>query len=241
MTGDFGGRFNNLSAAVHNNRLPFLQKVYGLLFISILVAVGSGTAIMHTPPAFQLADGTAVPLGVGLAMKGQFVIWLVMFGLLFLARAVARVPVAGIALLFVFTAITGAWVAPAVWVQSVKHGTPQVVGLAGALTAITFLTLTLYTMFSRHSFSFMGAGLNVAGIGLVAACLLNGFLFHSSWASMLLAWFILAFSAGCILYNTARILRDCPDEAWVYATITLFVDILNMFLALLRILGGNRR
>ncbi len=245
MYGDNRGGYDNLTAAVHDRRLPFIQKVYGLLLASIGFAVLTGTLVMATPSAgsFPLADGRmiSVPMGVVAMKKGSFLIWLLLFGMLFLGRAVAQNPIAGLMLLFGFTGVAGAWIAPNIWYVSVMQGEPRLVGLAGALTTVTFLALTIYTMFSRKDFSFLGAGLFVAGIGLIAACLLNAFFFHSGWGLTILSWGILVFASVGVLFDTHRLLRELPENAYVFATLSLFIDLLNMFLAILSLLSGSRR
>jgi len=234
------GGYNNITAAAHGNKLPLIQKIYTLLAASVLFAVVCGAAMFQTP-MMQVGE-LAVPSGVLFMIKSNFLVWIGLFGLLFVARFI-RSQGAGVVLVFAFCGLAGAWIAPNIWYVSEVQNAPQLVNLAGALTTIMFVTLTAYAMLSKTSFNFLGAGLWVAGIGLIAASLLNGFFFHSGFAYTVISWGILLFASGGVLYDTWRITRDpnLDERNYALATLSLFVDLLNMFLAILSLLSGSRR
>lgn len=230
--------------AATTGRLPFIQKVYALLTASILVAIGAGALVMHTPPAAtgEIAGRTVVlPMGVAAVANMSFVIWIALLLMLFLGRRIAVMPGVNVIFLFAFTGICGAWATPSIWFYGVARGTPEVVGMAGSLTAVIFVALSVIAYTSRHDFNFLAAGLHLAWIGLVAGGLLNAFVFHSDWAFVFISWAVVLFAGACILVDTSFMLRRMDSDDVVPATISLFVDILNLFLALLRILGGGRR
>lgn len=235
--------FNNLTTAVHGGRLPFIQKVYGLLLASVLWAIACGAFMFQTPlTQVQTADGAlSIPVGIYFMLNTGMLWWLVLFGLLFLARFLGRNAILGGLLLFGWTGLAGAWIAPNVWYVGVMQGAPQLVGLAGALTTLMFVTLSVYTLLSKKNFNFLGAGITVAFIGIIGAGLLNALFFHSGWAMTMISWAILVFASACVLYDTSRIARDYPEDAYVMATLALFVDLLNMFMAILSLLSGSRR
>lgn len=240
------GGYNNITMAAHDNKLPLIQRIYGLLTVSVVFAVLCGMAVMHTPSVgtVNTANGPiAVPSGVVVASNFSFLVWIALFGMLFLARYI-KSQGAGLLLVFAFTGLAGAWVTPSVFAALLRNnGDPSVIGLAGALTTVMFVTLTAYAMLSRTSFSFLGAGLNVAWIGLLAASLLNMFIFKSGFGFTVITWGILMFASVCVIYDTWRITRDpgLDERNYVLATLSLFVDLLNMFLAILSLLGGSRR
>jgi modulator of FtsH protease len=241
-----GAGYNNITAAAHNNKLPLIQRIYGLLTASVIFAVVCGALMMQTPSAGQLqaADGSmvSVPSGVVLMRNFSLLIWIGLFGLLFLARFI-RSQGAGIVLVFAFCGLAGAWIAPNVFYVSALQGAPELVSLAGALTTIMFVTLTAYAMLSKTSFNFLGAGISVAFIGLMAASLLNMFFFKSGFGFTVIAWGILLFASACVLYDTWRITQDphLDESNYAQATLSLFVDLLNMFMAILSLLSGSRR
>lgn len=231
------------AAAAGGDRLRFIQRVYSLLLASILVAIAAGAMVMNTRPVGSEDFGAGpvpVPAGVVAMADYSLLIWGALLVMLLLGRRIAVTPGLNLVFLFAFTGICGAWAAPSIWWYGVARGAPEVVGIAGALTGIIFVALTVVAFLSKHDFNFLGAGLHMAWIGLVAAALLNGFVFQSDWAMTMVAWGIVVFAGGCILYNTSNMLRRMDERHVVVATICLFVDLLNLFLALLRIVGGRR-
>lgn len=239
-----GASHQGFLAASAGGRLPLVQKTYGLLLASILVAIGAGFVVMHTPQVLvSTFDGRAltVPSGVLAMDRLGFVIWVALFAMLLLGRRLAMMPGINVAFLFAFTGICGAWVTPVIYEYGALRGQPQVVGMAGALTGIMFLSLSAVAYLSKKDFSFLAAGLAVAMIGIIAASLLNAFVFRSSWGFTMLSWAVLVVSSGYILARTSFMLRHMEEEHAVLMAIGLFVDLLNLFLVLLRLLGGGRR
>jgi FtsH-binding integral membrane protein len=108
------------------------------------------------------------------------------------------------------------------------------------LTAAIFLTLTAYVRWSGKNFSYLGGFLMVATVGLFLAGLLFLF-FPSANASYFMAWIGALVFSGWILYDTSAVTRQYYQSGNVVgAILALYLDILNLFLMLLRILSGNR-
>jgi modulator of FtsH protease len=64
---------------------------------------------------------------------------------------------------------------------------------------------------------------------------------HSSALSLAVASVSVLLFSGYILYDTSRILRAGEEDDAVGAALRLFLDVVNLFLALLRILSASRR
>ena len=75
---------------------------------------------------------------------------------------------------------------------------------------------------------------------MVIGASLLALLFHSSALSLAVASVSVLVFAGFILYDTSRILRSGGGDA-VGAALSLFLSVINLFLALLRILSSQRR
>jgi modulator of FtsH protease len=77
---------------------------------------------------------------------------------------------------------------------------------------------------------------------LIATSLLNLF-FRNATASLWLAGGTLIVFGGLLVFDTWRILRSGAygEEDYVAAAVQIYLDLLNIFLALLQLLGGNRR
>ena len=86
----------------------------------------------------------------------------------------------------------------------------------------------------------MGGMLTTGLIILVVGGLLNFFIFKSSAGSFLFSCAGVFLFSGFILYDTSNILRNYPTDEYISATLSLYLDIFNLFLAILRILGYTR-
>lgn len=115
------------------------------------------------------------------------------------------------------------------------------------VTAGTFGAMSAYGYFTKRDLSGMGSFLFMALIGLILASIVNIF-----WANSTLYWIITY--AGVLIfvaltaYDTQKIkrmtdqVRDEQSERRVaiYGALTLYLDFINLFLFLLRILGNRR-
>jgi FtsH-binding integral membrane protein len=115
---------------------------------------------------------------------------------------------------------------------------PSPVRDAFLLTGAAFVGLSGYTLVSKRDFSNLGAALTIGLFVLIGATLLGLFVhaavFHLAVASVGVLLF-----AGYILYDTSVIMRQGEGDA-VGAALRLFLDIVNLFLLLLRILSSQR-
>ena len=205
-------------------RLDFIRKTYALFFASVVVAIfGAG---------FALASGLAAAVA-----NFMFVALIAWFISSIGARAVARTPVVQYVGLFGFTFFTGIVFAPLLYMYQTIA--PGVVQQAGILTFIVFGSLTAYAFISKKDFNFLGGILFVALIALIVGGIANIFI-GSSAIAFFSAWVALILFSGFVLYDTSRIMLRLDEGAYCVAAIELFVDFLNLFLALLRILGGRR-
>jgi modulator of FtsH protease len=186
-------------------------------------------------------------LTAGLAMKTQaaplnaFVQIIGMFGLLFLTMWL-RNSVWGVVSIFAFTGFTGYTLGPVMnmYLTEFSNGSQLIFTSLGA-TGIIFVALSGYVLTTKKDFSFLGGFLFIA---LLAGVLLSvaGMLFHLPMMQIAMSGAFVVIFSGYILYNTSQILHN-GETNYIMATISLYLDILNLFLSLLRILSffaGNR-
>jgi modulator of FtsH protease len=230
--------------------LPFVRRVYLLLTGGILAAALGGMVALYAGAPVELAsrDGAMfVPPAVAFELEHGFVMLAVFFGAFFGASYARTKPGLNVLALFGFTFVTGLFLAPSIFVaQSMATAgqtlDPSPVRDAFLLSGITFAGLTGYTFVTKRDFSFMGAALST-GLWVVIGASLLGLLFHSSALSLAVASVSVLLFAGYILYDTSRILRSGATSMGdaVGAALSLFLDVINLFLALLRILSSQRR
>lgn len=215
-------------ARTGTERATLVRRTYGLVFVGIIVTmVGAAFAMSQEAVLRQSASH-------------PFITFLLFFGALFMAQRAHRAFPMNIALTLLATFIAGVWIAPLLLFYNRMQ--PGIVSQAGLLTFVTFGALSMYAGFSRRDFSAWGGFFFVGLIVLIVTSLLNLF-FRNPTASLWLAGGTVFVFGGLLVFDTWRILRSNqygPDD-YVPAAVSIYVDLLNIFLAILALLGGRRR
>ena len=141
---------------------------------------------------------------------------------------------AGVPVIFAITGLLGFGLGPMLsYYLSVN---PNIVMVAMGGTGTIFLGLSGYALSTRKDFSFMGGFIFVGMLVAIGAMLLNLFLGIPALALAVSAAVIMIMS-GFILYETSSIIHG-GETNYIMATASLFLSILNMFQALLHLLGA---
>ena len=209
-------------------RATLVRRTYGLVFIS-LVVTALGVAFCLSQPAVM--EGVAAH---------PFITIIALFAPLLMAQRMHRTYPANVLLTLTFTFVEGVMLAP--YLAYAESRTPGIIGQAGLLTFAAFAVLSLYAVVSKRDFSAWGAFFFV-GLGvLIIASLINIFVASTAASLWIAAATVLVFS-GLLVFDTWRIVRSGqygPDD-YVIAAVQIYLDLLNMFLAILRLLNGGRR
>ncbi|MDT8446005.1 MAG: Bax inhibitor-1 family protein [bacterium] len=201
-------------------RMAFLRKIYGLLAISVFMAAGAAWV-------------TATNEGFLMTVRNNMLLFFILeIGAIFLTFWARKKETLGLVALFTFTSLTGVTTAPILLIY-----TGGSIVNAAILTGLIFVGLSVYTITSKKDFSFMGGMLTTGLIILVVGGLLNLFLFQSSGMSFLFAAGGAFLFSGFIVYDTFNILNRYPTDEYISATLSLYLDVLNLFLSLLRLIG----
>ncbi|MGB0776848.1 MAG: Bax inhibitor-1/YccA family protein [Flavobacteriaceae bacterium] len=114
------------------------------------------------------------------------------------------------------------------------------------VTAGTFAAMSLYGWFTKKDLTSMGSFLYMALIGLIIASVVNMF-----FASSVMYWVItyagVLIFVGLTAYDTQKIKKmsvefhdnESHNKGAVIGALTLYLDFINLFLYLLRILGNR--
>jgi modulator of FtsH protease len=209
-------------------RLGFLRRVYALFFLSLLVA-GTGAVLGLLPPIFSFTAQSP-----GLCALAEI-------GLLIACQVVRRRGFWGVGLMLAFTFVSGLVLSPYLVLMAYRAGTPAVIGEAFATTCLVFGGLSAYTLVSRQDFTWLRGFAVSATLALLGVGLLDVFFFHSDAVQMAMsASGVLIFSCW-VLYDTSRILRTTAVDDAVGGAIRLYLDFVNLFVSILRLLSGRRR
>lgn len=196
-----------------------LRNTYMLLSMTLLFSALTATAsvFMQMPPITYL-------LSLGGAML-----------LMWLALPRTANSSAGLAVVFAITGLMGFGLGPILNNYLSLANGPQVIATALGGTGVIFLGLSGYALTTRRDFSFLGGFLFVGLLVVLGAALLNIFLAIPAMSLALSAAIVMLMS-GFILYDTSRMVNGGVDN-YIVATVQLYVNIFNLFISLLHLLG----
>jgi len=213
----------NYSVAAHasastlaTNKL--IRNTYTLLSMTLLFSAGTATlgVMMNVPQGMALVATIAA-----IAM-----LW---FVLPRTANSATGIPV-----IFGITGLLGLGLGPVLnFYLSVN---PSIVMTALGGTGAIFLGLSAYALTTRKDFSFLAGFLMVGMFVVIGASLLNIFMGIPAMALAVDVAVIMIMS-GFILFQTSSLING-GETNYIMATAGLFLSLLNMFQALLHLLGA---
>jgi FtsH-binding integral membrane protein len=209
-------------------RATLVRRTYGLVFLSVIVTV-LGTAFAFTQPSLMQA-----------VAQHPFLTLIAALVPLFMAQRAARSFPKNVILTGIFTFVEGVYIAPFMYIA--ERNSPGVAGQAALLTLAAFAALSLYAVFSKRDFSAWGGFFMVGLVVLLIAGFINFFV-ASAAASLWIAAIGVMIFAGLLVFDTWRLVRSGQygQDDYVLAAVSIYLDLLNMFLFIVRILGGGDR
>lgn len=102
-------------------------------------------------------------------------------------------------------------------------------------TALIFFALSGYALTTKKDFSFLGGFLMVGLIVVIVAGIANIF-FQIPALSLAVSSAVIMIMSGLILFDTSRIING-GERNYIRATLSLYLNIYNIFTSLLHILG----
>ncbi len=200
---------------------------------------------------YTLLAGTLVltaitaELGMGMAFPYQhpFILMILAFAALFavLLTGAKRSPIA-LPLVFVFTGLMGLSLGPALTASLALANGAQIVAEAAGGTAVIFGGLSVYAWTSKRDFSFL-RGFLLTGLIIVILASIANFFLHMPALQLTVATAVLIIFSGYTLFDTSRLVRG-GETNYIFITVALYLDVLNIFVALLQLLAalqGERR
>jgi len=221
--------------AAREVRIGFVRKVYGILTAQLLLTTAIATPIQKMGHAW-VRDHQWM-MGVSLVMT------LITICAMSCCRDVTKQFPTNYLLLFTFTAFEGILVG----FVSAAYTQGSVLMCAG-ITALIFFGMTAYAWTTKTDFTGMGPYL----FGAMLALFAFGFVMSiMSWCGLYIPWMHKVYSAGGVLiftfyiiYDTQLIMGEMGGHAisfgiddYVFAALTLYLDIINLFLHLLSLFG----
>ncbi len=112
---------------------------------------------------------------------------------------------------------------------------PELVAMAMGGTGVIFLGLSGYALTTRKDFSFMG-GFLFAGMLVVLVAILANIFLQMPALSLAISAVVIMIMSGFILHDTSRMIHG-GETNYLMATIGLYLNIYNIFIHLLSLLG----
>ena len=211
------------------NRNIVLRNTYLLLSLTMIPTV--------------LGAWLGVATGLSYALSGGFGLILFMVGAFGFIYAIEKTKdsAIGIAVLLGFTFFMGLMLSRMIaMVLGFKNGTELVMTAFGGTAGVFFLMASLATIIKRDLTS-MGQWLFIGGIVLLMGSVVNIFV-GSTVGMMLISVLAIGIFSAYMLYDIKQII-DGGETNYISATLSLYMDLINVFqslLALLGIWGGER-
>ena len=206
-------------------RATLVRRTYSLVFASVIVTT-LATSVAMTQEALLVS-----------AARHPFITFILAMVPLWMAMKTRDSAPRALGFVFLFNAVMGVAIAPAIFVYS--RNDPGIVGQAGILTLSTFGVLTLYAWISRRDFSAWGSFLVVGLWVLIGTSVLNMF-FRNQTAGLWIAGVGVLLFSGLLVFDTWRLKNVYGPDDYVPAAVNIYLDLLNMFMFVLQLLGGGR-
>jgi FtsH-binding integral membrane protein len=212
----------------------FLSKVYGWMFLGLLLTAGIALSVASSPVLIETL------------ISNRFVLWMMILGqfglVIYLSVRVEKMaPVTAAALFLLYSATVGVTTSIIFLVYTSASIVSAFViagGMFGAMAV--FGTLTKRSLAGVGQLMFMGL------IGIIIASIVNIFVFSDMLSFVISVIGVLVFT-GLTAWDAQRLKHMAvalPDgRVGTYAVVgalSLYLDFINLFFFVLRLLGGRR-
>ena len=216
-----------------NSRMSFVKKVYGILFTQLFM-----TAVWIAIVAFdQRFFYNFLHQRVELLVLAIFGYITTLYALACYRHIARRVPL-NYALLGIFT-MCFSYLAS---FTTVLYN-PELVFIAGVMTAGMVAGLTLYSLTTKLDYDAVAAFMWSLFLTLIIAVILSIFI-RNRVLQILLSVLIIMILSIYIIYDTQLIIGERSNELsiddYVFASMILYIDIMRLFLEILRLLGKSK-
>ena len=224
---------SQINVTQDNDRRPFIKKVYSILTVQLLCTFLI-SLIMYISPgtkAFIKSQG------------GQALLWLSVIGAfailitIMCCQEIARKFPGNYIALSSFTLC----ISYMVGTVTLAYTANSVLVAFGATMGITF-ALTIYAWQTKIDYTVYGSLLLSVLTGIIIASIVNIFL-QNGIVEMVIAGISAILFSFYIIYDTQMIVSgdheySFDEDDYVFAAIALYIDIINLFLNLLKLIGN---
>lgn len=213
----------------------FLTKVYGWMSLALLLSGITAFIVATSPFLINLVFGNKI--GFPLLAIGEIVlVW-------WLSASIRKISTMAASIAFLaYSVINGATLASIFYMFSLDS-----IIVVFLVSALMFIGMSLYGVFSKSDIMSFGRYFSMAIIGLIVASVINIFL-KSSGFNWVISIVTVVIFTGLTAYDTRKMIlvsqqadgSDMFQKASIIGALELYLDFINIFLALLRIFGKSR-
>ena len=213
-----------------------MRKVYVWMALALVITGFTAYGVANSPAILQMIVSSKV-LFFGIIIGELALVWGV-------SAAIGRLSLTTATLLFVLYSVLNGVTMSFIFLAYTAESITSVF----LITAGTFAAMALFGYFTKADLSSMGRILFMALIGLIVATIVNIFM-KSSGLAMILNYVGVLIFVGLTAWDTQKIkqmLLEAPDagetaqKVALMGALTLYLDFINLFIHLLRILGNSR-
>lgn len=220
-----------------------ITKVFGWMFLAVFITFGVGFFISNSLATgavwIQNIGAALFPIMIGCIIGELVLVW-VLSGMIYkLSSFTAK------ALFIFYAALSGVTFSVILYSYNLAS-----IIYVFAYTAISFGALAAYGYFTKSDLSGLGGYLFAGVIGIMVASLINGFFLHSNAMDYLISYAGVVIFLGLTAFDMQKIKRKLKDLAYsdketidkyaIYGALSLYLDFINLFIFLLRILGKRK-
>ncbi|OGO86977.1 MAG: hypothetical protein A2Y24_03520 [Clostridiales bacterium GWE2_32_10] len=222
---------NNNYGVYQQNFAGVMNKVYGIMFLGLLLTAGVAYAVAGSPVMMDFIYGNPF-MFIVLAVVELGLVWYLSSRVLEMSSGKARLMFGIYALL---NGLTMAYIFIAYNLGAIY--------MAFFTTAITFAVMSVYGYFTKTDLTGIGKILFFGLIGILIATLVNMFV-RSSQVDLYISYAGVIIFLGLTAYDTQKIKemyeQNRSENIAVLGALALYLDFVNLFLMLLRIFGSSR-
>lgn len=215
-----------------------MTRVYAWMTVALLITAGAAVFVANSPAMLQLIYGNSATLLVLIIAELALVLGLSM-GINKLSPTVAA------AMFVIYSLVNGVTLSSIFFAYQI--GT---IYSAFAATALTFGGMSLVGYTTKKDLSGFGGLLFMGLIGIIIASLVNMF-WHNGVMDSIITYIGVFMFVGLTAYDTQRIKQmsaaaeysgdaSAASKVAIMGALSLYLDFINLFLYLLRLLGRNR-
>lgn len=217
--------------------LPVLmRKVYTWMTLALVITGITAWVVAHSPAILQMIMTNKI-LFLGLLLGELILVWSV-------SAAINRLSLTTATLLFVLYSVLNGVTMSFIFLAYTYESVTNVF----LITAGTFAAMAFFGYFTKTDLSSIGRILFMALIGLIIATIVNIFV-KSSGFGMILNYLGVLIFVGLTAWDTQKIKQmlsmaedtgETAQKVALMGALSLYLDFINLFIHLLRIMGNNR-